>query len=122
MVQTSATVNPGENGRPLPVVVRLYQLKSDAAFRAASYDRLYEDDKGTLGSDLVGERFSVTLRPSDQTVHTLEVGADVRFIGIAAFYRQYDNANVQWKTWIPTPVKGSVSVMVDKSSVSFTTK
>jgi type VI secretion system VasD/TssJ family lipoprotein len=82
---------------------------------------LYDDDKGALGSDLIGERFSVTLRPSDQTVLSLEVGADVRFIAVAAFYRQYDG-DVRWKNWIPTPVKGSLIVTVDKTAVSFTSK
>ncbi len=120
MVQTSATVNPGENGRPLPVVVRLYQLKNDVAFRAAAYDGLYKDDQGTLGSDIVDKPTAVTLRASDQTVVSLLVSSEVRFIGVVAFYRQYDNA--QWKILIPTPVNGDGIVMVDKSAVSFTAK
>jgi type VI secretion system protein VasD len=120
MVQTSATVNPGENGRPLPVVVRLYQLKNDGAFKAASYDLLYKDDQGALGSDLADKPTAVTLRASDQTVITLMVSHDVRFIGIVAFYRQYDNGT-QWKLPIPVPVNGG-TVMVDKSAVSFTAR
>lgn len=118
-VQSSATVNPGETGRPSPIVVRVYQLKRDVAFRAAPYDKLFDDDKGTLGDDLV-ERMAVTLRPSDQSPMSLMVRADVRFIGVAAFYRQYDS--IQWKILIPTPLKGEGILLVDKASVSFTAK
>jgi type VI secretion system protein VasD len=117
--QASATVNPSESGRPSPVVVRLYQLKNDAAFMAASYDRLYEDDEAVLKPDLV-EKTGVTLRPGDKTTMSLNFGDDVRFIGIAAFYRNYDNT--QWRIPIPMPLKGDGTVVVDRASVSFVLK
>jgi type VI secretion system protein VasD len=118
VVQTSATVNPGESGRANPIVVRVYQLKSDVAFRAAPYEKLFDDDKATLGQELI-ESTSVTLRPNDQAALSLMVSGEAKFLGIAAFYRQYDN--IQWKVPIPTPIKGSGIVLVDKS-VSFTAK
>lgn len=118
-LQASATVNPSESNRPSPVVVRVYQLKDEAAFRSAAYDRLYEDDKAVLAADLV-ERTAVTLRPGAQTTVSIDFSADVRFLGIAAFFREYDNA--QWKVVIPIPLKGDGTVLVDRSSVSFTLK
>lgn len=118
-LQASATVNPSESARPSPIVVRVYQLKNDAAFRSAPYDRLYEDDQAALKTDLV-EKTAFTLRPGDKTSLLVNFGDEVHFIGIAAFYREYDNT--QWKIVVPLPMKGDGTILVDRSSVSFTGK
>ena len=117
-LQASATLNPSESNRPSPVVVRVYKLRSEVRFRAASYDSLYDDDKAALQEDMV-DRTPMTLRPGDQTPVSLLLGPEVRFIGVAAFFRQYDN--VQWQIVIPTPIKSDGTIRVDKS-VSFTAK
>ncbi len=116
----SATVNPSESNRPSPIVVRVYQLKNETTFRAAAYDRLYEDDQAVLSPDLIERALAVTLRPGEKTTVSMNFGDDVRFIGIAAFYRDYDNA--QWRVVIPAPLKGDGTILVDKSSVSFSAK
>ena len=46
-------VNPGPDGRPSPIVLRLYQLKADAAFGNSDYFPLFDDEKKVLGGDLV---------------------------------------------------------------------
>ena len=86
-VQTSSTVNPSESGRATPIVVRVYQLRSDVSFNAAPYEKLFDDAKGTLGQDLIGEPTSVTLRPSDQSTMSLMVAGDAKFVGVAACSR-----------------------------------
>lgn len=118
-LEASQTVNPNDSNRPSPVVVRVYQLKDDAAFRAASCGRLYDEDKAALGPDLI-ERTAATLRPGDRTTVSVVLNKELRFIGVAAFYFECDNA--QWKIVIPTPLKGDGTILVDKSSVSFTSK
>ena len=40
-ITVSPEANPDRTGRPSPVVVRIYQLKTDAAFTAASFVDLY---------------------------------------------------------------------------------
>jgi type VI secretion system protein VasD len=48
----SKGVNPtGKDARP--VVVRIYQLKNDAKLMNASFDAIWNQDKATLGDDLV---------------------------------------------------------------------
>ena len=47
------TVNPDSRGRPSPIVIRLYALKSLGAFNSAAFFSLFEKDKDTLGSELV---------------------------------------------------------------------
>ena len=41
-------VNPGPDGRPSPIVLRLYQLKADAAFGNSDYFPLFDDEKKVL--------------------------------------------------------------------------
>jgi type VI secretion system protein VasD len=117
--QASATVNPNDADRPSPVVVRVYQLKNDVAFKAASYDKLYEDDKAALGEDLI-ERHVMTLRPGAQSTVSVPFSQEIRFVGIVAFLRQYDGK--QWKIPIPAPLKGDGIITVDRSGVTFAAK
>jgi type VI secretion system protein VasD len=117
--QASATVNPNDADRPSPVVVRVYQLKSDVAFKAASYEKLYEDDKGVIGPDLI-EVHVMTLRPGAQSTVSIPFSQEIRFVGIAAFLRRYDGK--QWRISIPAPLKGDGIISVDQSGVIFAAK
>ncbi len=49
----SPITNPSPQGDPLSVVVRVYQLKSDARLLSASFDAVWNDAKTTLADDLV---------------------------------------------------------------------
>ena len=44
-------LNPDADGQPKPLVVRMYELKSDAAFKAATFDDLTEGDIASLGAE-----------------------------------------------------------------------
>ena len=47
----TADSNPDATGRPSPVVVRVYQLKTDVAFKGAEFFALFDDDMKVLGPD-----------------------------------------------------------------------
>jgi len=57
-ITASADVNPDAQNRPSPVVIRIYQLKDDAAFKGADFFALYDKEEATLAAALVsgGER------------------------------------------------------------------
>lgn len=55
-VLSSPAINRTPEGEPRPVVVRLYQLKTDARLYNASFDRIWKDDKATLADDLVASQ------------------------------------------------------------------
>jgi len=117
--QASQSINPSESNRPSPVVVRVYQLKDDAAFRAATYEKLFDDDVALLEKDLI-HRTPLTIRPGDQTTVSVPFSQEIRFVGIVAFFRQYDNT--QWRIVIPAPLKGDGIISVERTSVSFAAK
>src|SRR5690606_22086490 len=52
-VQPAADLNPDPNGRPSPVVMRLYHLASSTAFGSADFLQLYENESASLGPDLL---------------------------------------------------------------------
>ncbi len=52
-IAASADTNPDDTGRPSPVVVRVYQLKADAAFAGAEFFPLFDDDQKVLGAELI---------------------------------------------------------------------
>lgn len=92
---TAATdVNVDEKGRAAPILVRVYELMSDAAFETADYFSLQNGDKAVIGSDML-TREEFILRPGDvKTIHRKshpEIGA----IAVLAGYR--DLAQADWR-------------------------
>ena len=111
----TADSNPDATGRPSPVVVRVYQLKTDVAFKGAEFFALFDDDMKVLGPDLIG-RNEYTLAPSEKRTMEFDVSADAQFVGVMAAYRDYRNA--QWRTVLLAPRSTpEVTVAVERARV-----
>ena len=111
-------VNPDTSGRPSPVVVRIYQLKTDAAFRASDFMALLDDDRKVLGIELIS-RDEFVLEPSEQRTVEVVVGDETRFVGAFADFRDYRNPKAQWRALIPKPTAGfNVTVEGDRIALS----
>ncbi|MEO8058148.1 MAG: type VI secretion system lipoprotein TssJ [Burkholderiales bacterium] len=111
-VQAAADVNPDARKRASPLVVRIYELKSAAAFDAADFLSLYERDQATLAAEMVG-REEFTMRPGEARPWEKIVGPEVRFIGVMAAYRDIEHA--RWKTLIALKpgLKNAVTIKAD---------
>lgn len=99
-VNARATVNPDDEGRAAPIVVRIYQLKSEATFNTADFFTLQERDKALLGDELV-MREQLELRPGEQLTIRRIVNPSTTVIGVLAAYRNLP-ASV-WRATYPTP-------------------
>jgi type VI secretion system protein VasD len=108
-ISASANANPDANGRPSPVVVRVYQLRADTAFNGADFFALFDDDQKVLGPELIS-RDEFTLAPADSRTIDVAVSGQTRFVGAIAAFR--DIRNSQWRTLVPAPRKG-LKVAVD---------
>ena len=97
-VQAGAGVNPDLRSRASPIVVRLYELKSSAAFSGADFVSLFERDQATLAADLAG-REEFVLRPGETRQWEKTVAPDVKFVGVMAAFRDIERA--RWKTVVP---------------------
>jgi type VI secretion system protein VasD len=93
-------VNPDSEGRPSPIVTRVYQLSSRDKFALADPIQLIEHDQATLGSDEIG-RDEVVLQPGDKHLLTLPRTDNLHFIGIVAAYQAIDQAD--WREVVSVP-------------------
>jgi type VI secretion system protein VasD len=106
-LSAGADVNPDRNRRPSPVVVRVYQLKADAAFKDAQFEPLYDDAKKVLGDAFVtGDEFQ--LLPGEKKVIEVALAGETRFIGVIAAFRDIRDPNSVWHVVVPAPRKGLI--------------
>jgi type VI secretion system protein VasD len=113
VLTASADVNPDDSGRPSPVVVRVYQLKTDAAFAKSEFADLFDSDEKVLGAEMIS-RDEYLLGPSERRAIDIAVAPDTRFVGAVAAYR--DIRNAQWRALAPPPAK-TLTVDVQRKRV-----
>ena len=102
-------VNPGPDGHPSPIVLRLYQLKADAAFGSSDYFPLFDDEKKVLGADLVS-REEKELFPGQTLALEIPFAAETRFIALAGGF--HDTGSASWRAIAPAPGSKGRSVHV----------
>jgi type VI secretion system protein VasD len=112
-IATSKDVNPDSEGRPSPVVLRVYQLKGDAAFSRADYFALLDDDQRALGGELVS-RDEFVLIPAESRNLEIAISPDARFVAATAGFR--DIRNAEWRVLVQAPIKG-LTVAVERARV-----
>ncbi|MHC8364347.1 type VI secretion system lipoprotein TssJ [Pseudomonas sp. ZT5P21] len=99
----SDQLNPDLNGRPSPIVVRLFELKHPVTFENADFFSLYERAKESLAPDLVASE-ELELRPGETIELKLSVEEGSRYVGILAAYR--DLPETKWRYTVQvTPVE-----------------
>ncbi|PXW24938.1 type VI secretion system protein VasD [Paraburkholderia caballeronis] len=133
-VIASENINPDDKGRPAPIMVRVYELKSATAFRSADYFTLQDDDRKATGDDvLVVDEF--ILRPGDTKEISRKANASTNAIGVLAGYRNlgksvwrdvYQLRQPQKAPWyrrmFTRERKETLTVNVDKQAVSISAR
>lgn len=97
-LSTSDQLNPDLDGRPSPIVVRLFELKHPVAFENADFFSLYERPRETLSPDFVASE-ELELRPGERYALKLSINESSRYVGVIAAYR--DLPRSQWRQLIP---------------------
>ncbi len=126
VLSASADVNPDPDGRPSPVVVRIYQLRGDSEFNGAAFMALYDKDKETLGASLIS-REEQTLFPGQQLELKLPLSPEAVFIGVFAGIRDFQST--RWRAITRAPEKSKLKVLaklkltvhVDKGAITAST-
>lgn len=88
------TLNPGADGKPLSVVMRVYQLTDLERFASADADTLWDAPEKALGNTLVEAR-EITLLPGMGQIDQWPLAKNARYVGVAAFFR--DEQDARWK-------------------------
>lgn len=116
-IKAAQTTNPDLRGRPSPVVVRIYELRALGAFNGADFFSLFEKEAETLDGDLIG-REEYDLRPGETRPYRRQLQPDTKFIGVAAAFRDLENA--RWRQAAPVPAKRGVALTVGVEALAVT--
>ncbi|WP_082926680.1 type VI secretion system lipoprotein TssJ [Cupriavidus sp. D384] len=94
------TVNPDHKGRASPVMVRIYELKTEQAFENADYFTLDKSDKTLLMQDLL-VRDEFVLRPGESRDIARKLNPDTQALGFLVGYRELGKAT--WRAVYKLP-------------------
>lgn len=90
-ISVDKLVNLDSRGRPAPILVGVYELKSTDAFDLASFPALQDRAKETLGEDLVSLEQMVVV-PGERRIVKRRANEMVRAVGFVAGYRQLEQS------------------------------
>ena len=115
-LQAGAASNPDLRKRASPLVVRVYELRSAAAFEDADFVSLYERDQATLAAEMIG-REEFVLRPGESRSWDKVAAPDTKFIGVMAAFRDIERA--RWKSIVAIKpgVKNTVTIRADDVAI-----
>lgn len=116
-ISASEDLNPDPDGQPVPVVLRIYQLKQPGGFMGADFYSLFDKETAVLGPDLVA-REEITLRPSQLLHIQRPLDPATSAVGVLAAYRAIDQS--RWRAALPlTPgVNNRIRIVVTAEAVS----
>lgn len=92
--EAAGDINPNPEGRPSPLFVRIYQLKTYSEFGNADFFSLYEKDEQVLARDLVGKE-EIVLKPNEKRTVFFEAAQGAQSLGVIGLFTKYEN--IQWK-------------------------
>jgi type VI secretion system protein VasD len=95
-LDTGATLNSTADGEPLALLVRIYQLKSDAGFASLPYQQFLDraGEQNALGEDLVSVR-ELTLLPGKTYALQEKMPARAKVLAVVALF--HNPAAARWK-------------------------
>lgn len=96
----AADVNPDIRGRPSPIVLKVFQLKSASAFESAEFFALQDKPDNALGAQLLSVDRMI-LRPGEVRTIRYTGNAEARAIGIVAEYRSLETN--RWRLTLALP-------------------
>jgi type VI secretion system protein VasD len=120
-VDATGDLNPDSRGRASPVVLRLFELKTVAAFNSADFFSLWDRESETLGAELVA-REEFQLRPGERTSFERTLQADTAHVAVIAAFRDLERA--QWRaavTVVPHR-KQALAIRLDARSVTLSAR
>lgn len=109
-ITVAADVNPDARGRPSPVVIRLFELKSLGSFQNGDFFSLYERGKEVLGGDLVASE-EMVLRPGEKKRFERPLQPDTRYLAAVAAFRDLDRA--LWRASLAIPANQTVPLTIN---------
>ncbi|MCU7917451.1 MAG: type VI secretion system lipoprotein TssJ [Candidatus Thiodiazotropha sp. (ex Dulcina madagascariensis)] len=104
------SVNPDINGRPSPIVARIYELKSLSVFNNADFFNLFEQDVALLGDEML-MRDELHFQPGEIKTLERDLQPDTRYVGVIGAYRDIENAT--WRRSIEIDVHDETTFVIE---------
>lgn len=103
-IEATERMNPDEEGRPLPTVVRVYQLSNINVMETASFEEIWQNAEETLGDAVLGSD-ELTIYPDTRINREFERNPEANYIvGVAIVRRP---TGVSWRTILELPPPAS---------------
>jgi type VI secretion system protein VasD len=109
-LSAAADANPDARGRPSPLAIRVYVLKSPGLFQSADFFSLFDKDTATLGAELI-QREELLLAPGESKKLDFTLQPDAKVIGVMAAYRDLEHS--KWREIRPLEI-GKANVLAVK--------
>jgi len=118
-LDTGDALNSTSDGEPLALLVRIYQLKSDAGFSSLSYDQLATPAQGDaqLGNEVLHAREMMLLPGKSYTVEE-QLDEQTHVIGIVALF--HSPASSRWRYAFDTSNADDEGISVGLHACSMT--
>jgi type VI secretion system protein VasD len=120
-LETSPDLNPDFGGRPSPVVLRVYQLRSPDPFQNADFFSLFDNELATLGQNLIS-RDEFELQPGESRKYKTELDLATKYIGVVAAFRDLENSRWRALTKLPDKEKVRLQIKLESLAVSISAK
>lgn len=116
-LKAAPDLNPDGDGRPSPVIVRIYELAQADDFCLAGFFDLYDNDKRVLGKDLLS-RSVLAVRPGQRLALSPSFVPGARYLAVLVAYR--DIYRARWRSVVSLPESGDSDWVVTLDAGSLT--
>jgi type VI secretion system protein VasD len=109
-LEGTKSLNLDDSGEPLPVVLRIYQLKGKEKMEGADFISLWKNDKDLLEGDII-DRQEFTLFPDTKKVVKVAPRKEAAYLAVMALFRKPKGSH--WREIIPLKGKKVRSVEIE---------
>lgn len=118
-ISAAADLNPSATQRPSPLVLRIYELRSDTAFSKADFIALYQAEQATVGPDLVlKDEFVVS--PGENRPYERTLSIETRYLAVFGAYRNVERAVWRAITAVPPGKALKLAIRADSQALTLT--
>lgn len=114
-VASLPNVNPDSSSRPSPVIVKIYEMRNDMAFRQGDFQTLFMEPMKVLGADLVATD-ELTFVPGEARTIAYSPMPETRYVGILAGFRQMERA--RWRATLPVEPEEDNLIRIELNDTS----
>ena len=93
-INSAADLNPDSDGRPSPIVLRIYELSDIKSFKEKDFFDIFDNDKESLAESLLKIN-EFELNPNESRKLDIRLNSSTKYMGFLAAYRDIDSA--KWR-------------------------